>query len=129
MLESLTLLLACQLVGEVVVRYVGLPIPGPVLGMVLLFVGLLIRRGVPAPLQQTATGLLSHLSLLFVPAGVGVMLHVARIQDAWLAIGAALVGSTLIAVAVTAAAMLILARLSGADPDEGAETPSSGPKT
>ena len=129
MLESLTLLLACQLVGEVVVRYVGLPIPGPVLGMVLLFVGLLIRRGVPAPLQQTATGLLSHLSLLFVPAGVGVMLHVARIQDAWLAFGAALVGSTLIAVAVTAAAMLIFARLSGADPDEGAETPSSGPKT
>jgi len=119
MLESLTLLLACQLVGEAVVRFFALPLPGPVLGMVLLFGGLLIRGGVPAALQTTGTGLLSHLSLLFVPAGVGVMLHMTRIQDAWLAIGVALLGSTLIAVAVTAGAMVLFARLSGDRGEDG----------
>lgn len=113
MLESLTLLLVCQLTGEVIVRFLDIPLPGPVLGMVLLFAGLLIRRGVPKPLQDTASGLLSHLSLLFVPAGVGVMLHVTRIQDAWLAIGASLILSTLVAVGVTAGTMVLLGRLSG----------------
>jgi len=113
MLESLTLLLACQLVGEVVVAYFAIPVPGPVLGMVLLFVGLCLRKGVPAPLQQTATGLLSHLSLLFVPAGTGVLLHVALIREALVPIGVSLVASTLIAVAVTALAMTAFERLAG----------------
>lgn len=119
MLESLTLLLLCQLTGEVIVRFLDIPLPGPVLGMVLLFAGLLIRRGVPKPLQDTAGGLLSHLSLLFVPAGVGVMLHVTRIQDAWLAIGASLVLSTLIAVGVTAGTMILFGRLSGVRDSDG----------
>lgn len=118
MLESLTLLLACQLVGEVVVAYFGIPVPGPVLGMVLLFIGLVIRKGVPAPLQQTAGGLLSHLSLLFVPAGTGVLLHFRLIEDAWLAIGVSLVASTLIAVAVTALAMVWFERLAGRRTEE-----------
>lgn len=113
MLESLTLLLVCQLIGEVVVRFLDIPLPGPVLGMLILLAGLLIRKGVPPALQATGSGLLSHLSLLFVPAGVGVMLHITRIQDNWLPIGAALVGSTLIAVAVTALAMTVLSRLLG----------------
>jgi putative effector of murein hydrolase LrgA (UPF0299 family) len=122
MLESLTLLLVCQLIGEVVVRFLDIPLPGPVLGMLVLLAGLLIRKGVPTALQTTGSGLLSHLSLLFVPAGVGVMLHITRIQDNWLPIGAALVGSTLIAVAVTALAMTILNRVlgSGTDPDREA---------
>lgn len=113
MLESLTLLLLCQLAGEVITGLFDLPVPGPVLGMVLLFAGLLARGGVPQPLQGTAGTLLSHLSLLFVPAGVGVMLHLSRLEDAWLAIGVALVASTLIAIAATAVAMLGLERLAG----------------
>ncbi|MFX4222207.1 MAG: CidA/LrgA family protein [Thalassobaculum sp.] len=119
MLESLTLLLACQLVGEVVVAYFAIPVPGPVVGMVLLFLGLCVRRGVPAPLQQTASGLLSHLSLLFVPAGTGVLLHVALIREALLPIGVSLVVSTLVAVAVTALAMVGFERLSGRKGSDG----------
>ena len=119
MIESLTLLLVCQLAGEVLVGLTGLPVPGPVLGMVLLFAGLLIRRGVPKPMQATAGTLLSHFSLLFVPAGVGIMLHIGRLEDAWLAIGVALVASTGIAVAVTALAMLGLERLAGRRPGGG----------
>ncbi|GHD48190.1 CidA/LrgA family protein [Thalassobaculum fulvum] len=113
MIESLTLLLVCQLAGEVIVGLFRLPIPGPVLGMVFLFAGLLVRGGVPQAMQTTAGTLLSHFSLLFVPAGVGVMLHLGRLEDAWLAIGVALIASTLVAVAVTALAMLGLERLAG----------------
>ena len=119
MLESLTLLLACQLVGEVVVAYFTIPIPGPVVGMVLLFIGLCLRRRVPAPLQQTATGLLSNLSLLFVPAGTGVLLHVSLIRDALLPIGVSLVLSTLVAVAVTALAMVGFEKLAGRKGSDG----------
>lgn len=113
MIESLAVLLLCQLAGEAVVGLTGLPVPGPVLGMVLLFAGLAVRGRVPAPLQAVSGTLLSSFSLLFVPAGVGIMLHVGRLEDAWLAIGAALLGSTAVAVAVTALAMLGLERLAG----------------
>lgn len=121
MIESLTVLLVCQLAGEVLVGLFQLPVPGPVLGMVLLFAGLLVRGRVPQAMQTTAGTLLSHFSLLFVPAGVGIMLHLGRLEDAWLAIGVALVASTLIAVAVTALAMLGLERLAGGG------RPSGGP--
>ena len=70
-----TILLACQLAGEVIARLLGLPVPGPVLGMVILFVALVIRGHVPDDVGVVTGGLLQNLSLLFVPAGVGVMLH------------------------------------------------------
>ena len=118
MLGFMTLLLCCQLVGELIVLASGLPLPGPVLGMVILFVGLLARGGVPDDLQALAGGLLRHLSLLFVPAGVGVMLHLALIADEWLAITLSLVLSTALTVAVTAGVMVCLQRVSGAGSSE-----------
>lgn len=104
------LLLACQLAGEVLSLVLRLPIPGPVLGMLLLFVGLLLKRDVPAGLARTAEGLLEHLSLLFVPAGVGVMLHVALLADQWAALSVALVASTALTIVITALAMHWLTR-------------------
>ena len=102
LLAGSTWLLLFQCAGEAVVRLAGLPIPGPVAGMALLFVALLVRGGAPAALDVAADGLAKHLSLLFVPAGVGVMLHVARVADEWLPIAVALVVSTVLAIAVTA---------------------------
>jgi holin-like protein len=102
MIAGLTILLLFQLAGEVLVHLFALPLPGPVIGMALLFIGLALRGGVPAFLGQTSTGLLSHLSLLFVPAGVGVMLHFQRIANEWQAIACALVISTAVTLAVTA---------------------------
>lgn len=102
LLAGFTWLLLFQCAGEAVVRLAGLPIPGPVAGMALLFVALLVRGGAPAALDVAADGLAKHLSLLFVPAGVGVMLHVARVADEWLPIAVALVVSTVLAIAVTA---------------------------
>jgi holin-like protein len=112
-LAAITLLLVYQLAGEIVVVALGLPIPGPVVGMALLFVTLVIRGQVTGDLRETASGLLRHLSLLFVPAGVGVMAHLGRLQHEWLPIAVSLVVSTLVTIAVTAFVMrALLARRS-----------------
>jgi len=109
-LTGITLLLAYQLVGEVTVRLLALPIPGPVLGMVMLFVTLLIRGQIPKSLNNASNALLSHLSLLFVPAGVGMMVHFDRIADEWLPITLALFLSTVITMVATAVIMQITTR-------------------
>lgn len=110
MLPSLTILLVCQLAGEVIARLFKLPIPGPVVGMMLLFAGLVIRRGIPENLEKTGTTLLSHLSLLFIPAGVGVTVHLKLLADEWLPIVVALIVSTVVTLAVTGLVMQVLAR-------------------
>jgi len=116
MLEALTLLLVCQLAGEACVRFLALPVPGPVLGMVLLLAVLILRGWLkktdrpPDDLATTADGLLGHLSLLFVPAGVGVMLHLPLILREWPAIALALAGSTILTIIVTALVMRLLVR-------------------
>ena len=112
MLAGLTWLLVYQCIGEILVRWTGLPVPGPVIGMVLLFTTLVVKKSVPEPLQSTASGLLSHLSLLFVPAGVGVMLHFHRVANEWLPIAVALLVSTVLTLAVTA---LVMRRLLARD--------------
>ena len=108
MLGTFTILLLCQLVGELIARLGHLPVPGPVLGMLLLFICLCIRGRVPDSMRETSGGLLRNLSLLFVPAGVGVMLHLPRLADEALPITASLVISTLLGIVVTG---LIMSRL------------------
>jgi len=110
MIAALTQLLIFQLIGEVIARGLDLPVPGPVIGMALLFVALSLRKGPDASLQTTAQTLLSHLSLLFVPAGVGIVVHLARVADEWPALLAALIVSTFVSMAVTALVMKALAR-------------------
>ena len=110
MLPFLTLLLLCQLAGEVVARLAGLPVPGPVVGLVLLF-AVLVVRGRPAPtLEEGADRLLGHLSLLFVPAGVGVVQYLGTLADQWVAVTVALVGSALAGIAVTGLTLRVLTR-------------------
>jgi holin-like protein len=110
MIGALTLLLLFQLAGEIVVLAFGLPLPGPVVGMALLFAALALRGGPSDGLRSTANGLLQHLSLLFVPAGAGVMVHFARIGGEWPAIVAALLVSTAATLAVTALVLRLLLR-------------------
>ncbi len=109
MLGYLTLIFSCQLAGEILVAALSLPTPGPVVGMALLFLGLLVHGRVPEKLAEAADGLLQNLSLLFVPAGVGVMLHAGLLGRDWLPISISLVLSTAIAIAVTALLMRRLA--------------------
>ena len=116
MIGALTLLLVYQLAGETIVRLLGLPVPGPVLGMLLLLATLMWRGSTPEPLRGTANGLLRHLSLLFVPAGVGVMVHFHRLAAEWPAILAALLVSTVLTLALSALVMQGLRRLSTPEP-------------
>ena len=102
MLNTFTMLLLYQLGGEVFVRLLGLPIPGPVVGMTLFFLTLLARDHVGHDTRQNVGALLQHMSLLFVPAGVGVMVHLQRVAAEWLPIALALVFSTFAGMAVTA---------------------------
>lgn len=110
MLNYLTLIFCCQLAGEFIIGAAGLSIPGPVLGMVFLFCFLLVRGSIPNDLSMVADGLLNHLSLLFVPAGVGIMLHFKLLGDDFFAISVALFVSTVLTVVVTAVLMRRLSR-------------------
>ena len=105
MLRALTGLILCQFAGEVVARAAGWAMPGPVLGLVLLLAILAVRGGPDEAMRSTATGLLRHLSLLFVPAGVGVVTQLDALGRDWLAIAAAITASTALGLGVTALVM------------------------
>ena len=96
MLSSIAIILGYQVVGELISRLSGLPVPGPVIGMVLNRV------------RPSAGVLLANLSLLFVPAGVGIMRHGQRFLNEGVAIMIALVVSTVIAMIVTAYVIILM---------------------
>lgn len=122
MLPALTLLLLLQLIGEIFVQFFALPVPGPVIGLVLLFAALVVRGRLGDDLRSTANNLLQHLSLLFVPAGAGVMIHASRVADEWLALSVALVGSTLLSMAATALSLKFFLRYRNERADRRGET-------
>ena len=102
LLLAVTALLIFQLAGEVAVQALSLPVPGPVVGMFLLYAALTARGSAPRALTRAANGLLSQLSLLFVPAGVGIMAHLALLQREWPAIAVTLLVGTTLTLLVTA---------------------------
>jgi holin-like protein len=110
MTSALTLLLCCQLAGEAAARLLGVPLPGPVLGMLLLFVLMLWRAQLLERVRGPALTILQHLSLLFVPAGVGLMRHFGRLRSEALPIFAAIIVSTLATIAVTGFVFQLAAR-------------------
>ncbi|MBF4162485.1 CidA/LrgA family protein [Nocardioides sp. CBS4Y-1] len=124
MVTGLLWLLGCQLVGEVVVHALHAPIPGPVVGMVVLLVVLTVRgrRARPSAragrdewsVHVAADVLLPHLQLLFVPAGVGLIGYGTVLRSDGLAIVVALVGSWLLALAAVGWTAQLLARRSAA---------------
>ncbi|MDX1464989.1 MAG: CidA/LrgA family protein [Halomonas sp.] len=102
LIMGMGMLLACQFAGELLAKGMLLPIPGPVIGMVILLAALLVRGKVPSSLRLAGEGLLRYLTLLFVPAGVGLMVHFELIgADLW-PIAVTLVVSTALTLGVTA---------------------------
>jgi holin-like protein len=111
-LKGVLVLLACQLVGEIVARLFDLEMPGPVVGMVVFLIVLRVRR--PRPSSGLVRGpalLLQHLQLLFVPAGVGVIAYLDELRDGALPLAAGLWLSWLLGLAVTGAVVASLARV------------------
>ena len=102
MIEGLVLLLVFQLLGNVAEMYFHLPVPGSVLGMFLLLVALIANDRLASWVRPISLVLISYLAVLFVPAGVGIMLHIDRLKNEALPIGVSLVVSTILTIAVTA---------------------------
>lgn len=110
MLRALTILVSFQLAGEVIARAAGLSLPGPVLGLLLLLASFALRGGPDPEMRDTANGLLRHLSLLFVPAGVGIVTQLDALGQDWLAIGLAIPISAALGIGTTAWVMQRLTR-------------------
>ncbi|MGO4386367.1 CidA/LrgA family protein [Microvirga sp. 2YAF29] len=128
MIVSLTIILLCQLLGEVIARGFGWLVPGPVLGMILLLVLLSmrdrIRIWVPEfgrALDSTGKGLLSHLSLLFIPASVGVVQRLDVLADYGVGLGVAVIASTFVTLVVTVVTFVLVSRLSGSSMETAEE--------
>lgn len=102
MLLAFAVLLVFQCLGEGLVFLFGFPVPGPVTGMLLLLAALLAFPRLHEVVEAGANELLKHLSLLFVPAGVGIVVAAASGSGHWLAIVAGVVASTIATLAVTA---------------------------
>jgi holin-like protein len=113
MIEAGILLLLCQVAGESIVRALDMPVPGPVLGTLLMLAFLALRKSVPESLDRTSHDLLANFSLLFVPAGAGIILHVQRLEAEAVALLAALIGSTALTIAVAAFVFVGVDRLMG----------------
>lgn len=110
MIEGLLFLLIFQVAGEALVRGLGWPLPGPVAGMALLLLFLLWRRSCAPALKQAGDGLLGNLSLLFVPAGVGLITQGPLLAKEGLTIVLVLVLSTLATLLATAMTLTALLR-------------------
>lgn len=116
--HAFALLLVFQLVGEVAVQALALPLPGPLAGLLLLFAALCLRRELPAALNDTAQLLLRHLMLLFIPAVAGAMMYFDRIAREWLPfLASCLLGAALTIVVTALTLRWALQRFGGAEPD------------
>ena len=119
MIAGLTWLVCFQLLGELVVRVADLPVPGPVVGMLLLFCFLRARRYADGgPIVRAASALLRHLQLFFVPAGVGVVTYLAVLADDALPIGIAVLGSWALGLVTVGWTAVLLERLTGRPRDD-----------
>lgn len=101
MLQTLGLLLGCQLLGEITARGFGIPIPGPILGLALLVLLLGLIPTLAERLRPTTTVILANLSFLFVPAGVGVIGNWAYFLNEGVALLVVLTLSTVLSMLVT----------------------------
>ena len=108
-LTGFAFLLVCQSAGEILSRLIHLPLPGPVVGMLILLVALRWDK-VRAPVGAAADALLGHLSLLFVPVGVGVVTHLDILRQYGLRIMLVLVLSTWVGLVVSAVLLRRLLR-------------------
>ena len=113
MLHGFVLIVVFQYAGEAAARLLGLPTPGPVVGLAALALIAIAWPSLFRIAEPTADALLRHLSLLFVPAGVGVLQHLDLLRAELVPLVAVLVLSTLITMAVTAGVFAALARPAG----------------
>lgn len=109
MIASIALLLTFQLLGELLHRLTGVPLPGAIIGMVLLFGWLVVRPGERPMLQQLAGWLIAHMTIMFLPAAVGLMEEGDILRRQGMVILLAAAGSTVLTIVVSAAVFRLVA--------------------
>ncbi len=110
MLDGLLILLAFQFAGELLVQTLNLPLPGPVLGMVLLLVALTTRAAVLQRIAPAANLLIGNLTLLFFPIGIGIVLEWDRYAEHGLALLVSIVFGTVLALVLVTGLLKLLLR-------------------
>ena len=110
MLRGLTLILTFQLAGLALEQIPGMPLPGPITGMILFFLYLLVTDGGFDPEREAARKLLNHLPLFFIPAGAGIITLGSLLREQALGITLALTLGTLVAFVITGRLMQWLIR-------------------
>lgn len=101
MLRGLIYLILLQITGDTIAHLFSLPIPGAVIGMVLLLFILIAKGGISEPLLQTSQTLFPLLPLLLIPASVGVVAYLDLLEKEWIGIIAALVLSLVASFLIT----------------------------
>lgn len=104
-LTGLLILLCFQLAGEALARWLGLPVPGPVIGLLLLFAALVLRGSVPPALEAGSRTMIELLPMLLIATSAGLFFLGESFDDQWPAFIAAVVGGTVLALAFAAAVM------------------------
>ena len=107
LLQLGALLWLFQAVGQALIRWLALPISGPIAGMILLFLFLCVRGGLSQPMNSATTASLRHMSLLFIPAGAGLMVHMDAFRQEWTAIILAVTGGTVCTLIATALSLRV----------------------
>ena len=105
MIKGLSILLLFQCAGELIRHYTQVVLPGPVIGMFLLFIALCLRGRVSSSLQKASQNLIGMMTLLFVPATTGLFFLSSQIMSQWLAISVALVAGTILSLIFNALLM------------------------
>jgi holin-like protein len=119
-LRAFVVVVCFQFAGEALSRLIGLPVPGPVVGLALLVLAALALPGLQREVEEVADLLLRHLSLIFVPAGVGVLQYLDLLRREWLPLLAVVVISTALTLAVSALAFTAMTKRGGGGGDKGA---------
>lgn len=96
LLNGVLVLLVFQCIGEAIDAYFGLGLPGPVIGMLLLFAGLCIFGTAPESISKASQTLIPLLAIMFMPAAAGIFFLGPEFSDQWLAIGTAIVVATIL---------------------------------
>lgn len=111
MLRTYLVLLGCQVAGDIIHQVSGIPLSGPIIGMILLLAAMMVRGGASDEFRRSGQALLGYLSLFFVPPGVGIMQHLPLLRAHWAPVLLALIASTALAMASGALAMRSVERL------------------
>jgi holin-like protein len=113
MIQGMALLVAGQLVGEAIVVVTGLPLPGAVVGMVLVLLALLLAKGRLPELRRAGSTMLLLVPLLLVPVSVGIMEQADVLQVNWWPLTMALLVSISAGMIATGLTIRWLRRLDG----------------